>query len=257
MPAARKPFARVWRRLTNLPWWLPLVLGVVLTLDACSRPNDPPVASSDFGLWLKGRHQFRGSRHPSDMRYVVVRLEDGTVLADEGVYEGKPPRGEVIADFSQMGTWTSYHGLWGMTQRRHRVFVDDDLLALSEADRRACGEAIDRLWGAIDERMNPQRRAGQMLRDGTYTITEPVPSGYIHNTLAITLATSFLWSLTLGRPWRSWAAWKRDYHLSHDRCPRCRYPVHGYPGTTCPECGHDWADLPTPNPDERKPAAHS
>ena len=135
-----------------------------------------------------------------------------------------------------------------MTERTYRLFLDDYLLELGDEDRRACGDAIDRLWAGIDDGMNEQRRAGQMMRDGVTTITEPLPTGYIHNALAITLALALLWSCTLGHPWRSWDAMRRDDPLAHNRCPHCRYPTHAYPGTTCPECGHDWSDPPSPTP---------
>src|ERR1041385_3464044 len=51
---------------------------------------------------------------------------------------------------------------------------------------------------------------------------------------------------------RSWGSSGRA--LKRGRCPACGYAVEGLPGTTCPECGSDWAN-PNAPPGPRPPRA--
>lgn len=245
MPVVSTHAARLWRWLTSLPWWLPIILATILALDACSRPNDPPVAASDFGLWLFGPHMFGGSRHPRPYPLVIVRGPDGIERFDLQPFSGEPFEGEVVLRSWVLPASTRYHGVWGMTSRTLSILDSSEVAAADPSERRRwLGLLDDHLAETGLEPSHPLRVGARMLRDGVMKRTEPVATGYIHNTLAITLALAFLWSCTLGRPWRSWAAVRRDYHLAHARCPACRYPVHGYPGTVCPECGMDWGDQP-------------
>lgn len=243
MPAARPILARVWHRLTNLPWWLPLALGVVLSLDACSRPDSRRFHTTT-GEWIG---QFRKERvttaHPRPHDYLVRFDESGAVAvtpfwADHTAQLDAEAAGAVR--LTLFDPWTTYSGFWALTNRTREVTVLNDP-GWSQSERWAIGQAIDDLLAAegLPEGVK-LRPAAQMFRDGTYTITEPLPGGYIHNALAVTLALAFLWSCTLGRPWRDWATMRRAHHLWHGRCPHCRYPTRGDDGTVCPECGHDW-----------------
>lgn len=229
-------------------------MALLLSLDACSRPNDPYIAASDVGLWLRGRYQFRGSRHPHPYPYIIIRDEEGVDRIDYSPLEGRPYEGEIVFDYGLMCARVSYSGFWGMTRRYVTLYVDDDVKTIPEADRRRWGQLMDDYHAAngVDSD-DKHRRAARMFRDGVYSITEDVPSGRVHNAVAISLAAALLWTSTLGRPWRSWGTWwlvrARDYWLGRSMCPRCHYDVRGYPGTVCPECGHDWGDSqPRPSP---------
>lgn len=240
--------------LTNLPWHLPLFLAAILALDACSRPDDRR-AHTTAGAWLRQLAPKRAAAiDPPHTDWLVIPTS---------AHDDRPTR--VVprwADQSEQSAAESagalyltlfgprYHesGFWGVTRATRTLSVLEDP-GWTPDQRRSIGQAIDdRLAADGIPDGPPYRLAAQMFRDGVSTTTQTLPGGHIHNALAITLALAFLWSCTLGRPWRSWAAARRDYHLAHNRCPHCKYPVHDYPGTRCPECGHDWADgAPTEN----------
>lgn len=68
--------------------------------------------------------------------------------------------------------------------------------------------------------------------------TDPIWSGYLHNTLAAGIAASLLWLLSFGGAIRSLrAALARPFRLARGLCPMCAYPRAGLPSDTCPECG--------------------
>lgn len=240
---------RAWRAARNVAWWVPLSLALVLGVDACSRPNDPPFASSSFGLWLKGPAPIRGARHPSTYPLVIVRGPDGVDRFDDRASADEPIGGEIVCDGRLLGARVGYSGAWGMTTRETHAYPGEEMLSHPEADRRRWGQLLDEFLASMGAAPDhPSRLAAQMFRDGIDSRTETVPAGYIHNAIAVALAITFLWTATLGRPWRSWSVWRRarlrDYWLSRGQCPHCRYDVHGYPGTVCPECGLDWGDEP-------------
>lgn len=244
MLAARPILARAWRRLTNLPWWLPLVLGAVLALDTCSRPDSRRFRTT-AGEWISQlQSEPVTTAHPRPHDYLIRFDESGGVAvtpswADHTAQREAEAAGAVrLTIFSP---WDTYSGFWAITSRAREITVLNDP-GWSPEERRAVGRAIDEtLADAGFAGGASVRLAAQMFRDGTYTVTDPLPGGYFHNAIAAALALAFLWSCTLGRPWRSWAAMRQAHHLWNDRCPKCGYPTSRYPGSVCPECGRDWS----------------
>lgn len=235
--------SRAIRRLTNLPWWLPVVLGAVLALDACALSPFPPATGSPIARWLHVGGPSTRTRDPDLWPFVIVRGPDGENCFDLAPLGCFDYEGELVLQTWLTSASVQSTGLWGITCRTTSVAPPSEFLQLPSPQRAEFAQIMDDALAASGEdATSPLRVAARMLRDGTYTTTEVNPSGYIHNTLAIALVLAFLWSCTLGHPWRSWQAVWHDYHLARGRCPNCGYPVHEYPGTICPECGLDWAD---------------
>ncbi len=77
------------------------------------------------------------------------------------------------------------------------------------------------------------------LRRGEGVYTQPLWSGYLHNTFSAASALGLL--VSLGWIPARWRQFRRGSALQRGVCPTCGYSLAGLTTPICPECGGRWA----------------
>lgn len=240
------------RALAGILTYPPLciICGLLLLLDWTSLPRTP-AASSTAARYCPFTPAWRGAMHGRTVPVELWRTPNG--LAVTFAASGRPPvpdDWQGIYEFSLFRDLVRSRGFWGMTSATERIQIFGDQ-SLTQAEHAQLIPTLVRAFDAEPDWQAADPLTYSLLKSGGTTRTHVLFKGYVHNAIAIMLASLFLAGLprTVAAIPSAVAQWPRerreDRRLSRGLCPTCAYDLRADFESGCPECG--WNRREEPN----------